>query len=141
MRSASCFSGEEGSSNPRARIVAPKALTSKASTHATGRRVTSAMICGVSRLPAALPHIISRVAEMPPSEQLPGILVYHLPHLVDDLIVPEVVHPEPEGIRNFRADDRGAARRHYGRLSRREAALWRAPTTTPDSRDEEGGEA
>jgi uncharacterized protein (DUF58 family) len=35
--------------------------------------------------------VLFTLAEQPPARQLPGILVYHLPHLVDDLIVPEVV--------------------------------------------------
>ena len=35
--------------------------------------------------------VLFTLAEEPPVRQLPGILVYHLPHLVDDLIAPEEV--------------------------------------------------
>jgi len=35
--------------------------------------------------------VLFTLAEEPPGRQLPGILVYHLPHLVDDLIAPEEV--------------------------------------------------
>jgi hypothetical protein len=34
--------------------------------------------------------VLFTLAEEPPRQQLPGILVYHLPHLVEDLIVPRV---------------------------------------------------
>jgi hypothetical protein len=71
--------------------------------------------------------VLFTLAEQPPTQYLPGVLVYHLPHLVEDLIVPDVVHPEPEGIRNFMAHRRGTARR--------------APTAKPDGRDAEGSEA
>jgi uncharacterized protein (DUF58 family) len=35
--------------------------------------------------------VLLTLAEEPPRRQLPGILVYHLPHLVDDLIAPQEV--------------------------------------------------
>jgi uncharacterized protein (DUF58 family) len=35
--------------------------------------------------------VLFTLAEEPPRRRLPGILVYHLPHLVDDLVAPEVV--------------------------------------------------
>jgi uncharacterized protein (DUF58 family) len=35
--------------------------------------------------------VLFTLAEEPPTRQLPGILVYHLPHLVDDLIAPQEV--------------------------------------------------
>ncbi len=35
--------------------------------------------------------VLFTLAEEPPIRQLPGILIYHLPHLVDDLIAPEEV--------------------------------------------------
>jgi uncharacterized protein (DUF58 family) len=35
--------------------------------------------------------VLFTLAEQPPTRQLPGILVYHLPHLVDDLVAPEEV--------------------------------------------------
>jgi uncharacterized protein (DUF58 family) len=35
--------------------------------------------------------VLFTLAEQPPTHQLPGILVYHLPHLVDDLIAPQEV--------------------------------------------------
>jgi uncharacterized protein (DUF58 family) len=35
--------------------------------------------------------VLFTLAEEPPTHQLPGILVYHLPHLIDDLIAPEEV--------------------------------------------------
>ena len=35
--------------------------------------------------------VLFTLAEEPPTHQLPGILVYHLPHLVEDLIAPQVV--------------------------------------------------
>ncbi|GAB4542659.1 MAG: hypothetical protein Kow0063_34970 [Anaerolineae bacterium] len=35
--------------------------------------------------------VLFTLAEKPPTRQLPGILVYHLPHLVDDLVAPEEV--------------------------------------------------
>ena len=34
--------------------------------------------------------VLFTLAEEPPRQQLPGILVYHLPHLVEDLIAPQV---------------------------------------------------
>jgi uncharacterized protein (DUF58 family) len=41
--------------------------------------------------------VLFTLAERPPAQYLPGVLVYHLPHLVGDLdlIVPDVVQPEP----------------------------------------------
>jgi hypothetical protein len=35
--------------------------------------------------------VLFTLAEHPPTRQLPGILVYHLPHLVDDLVAPQEV--------------------------------------------------
>ena len=35
--------------------------------------------------------VLFTLAEQPPERQLRGIRVYHLPHLVSDLIVPAVV--------------------------------------------------
>lgn len=35
--------------------------------------------------------VLFTLAEEPPTRQLPGILVYHLPHLVDDLVAPQEV--------------------------------------------------
>jgi uncharacterized protein (DUF58 family) len=35
--------------------------------------------------------VLFTLAEEPPTQQLPGILVYHLPHLVDDLVAPQEV--------------------------------------------------
>ncbi len=35
--------------------------------------------------------VLFTLAEEPPRRELPGILIYHLPHLVDDLIAPEEV--------------------------------------------------
>ncbi len=35
--------------------------------------------------------VLFTLAEEPPRRRLPGILVYHLPHLVDDLVAPEEV--------------------------------------------------
>jgi uncharacterized repeat protein (TIGR01451 family) len=35
--------------------------------------------------------VLFTLAERPPERDLPGILVYHLPHLVDDLIAPSLV--------------------------------------------------
>jgi uncharacterized protein (DUF58 family) len=35
--------------------------------------------------------VLFTLAEEPPSQQLPGILVYHLPHLVQDLVAPQEV--------------------------------------------------
>ncbi|UCC85596.1 MAG: DUF58 domain-containing protein [Anaerolineales bacterium] len=35
--------------------------------------------------------VLFTLAEEPPARQLPGVLVYHLPHLVDDLIIPQKV--------------------------------------------------
>ena len=35
--------------------------------------------------------VLFTLAEEPPTRELPGILVYHLPHLVDDLIAPQEV--------------------------------------------------
>ncbi len=35
--------------------------------------------------------VLFTLAEKPPSRRLPGILVYHLPHLVDDLVAPQTV--------------------------------------------------
>jgi uncharacterized protein (DUF58 family) len=35
--------------------------------------------------------VLFTLAEEPPTRQLPGILVYHLPHLADDLIAPQEV--------------------------------------------------
>lgn len=35
--------------------------------------------------------VLFTLAEQPPTRQLPGILVYHLPHLVDDLVAPQEV--------------------------------------------------
>ncbi len=35
--------------------------------------------------------VLFTLAEEPPSRQLPGIVVYHLPHLVDDLVAPQEV--------------------------------------------------
>ena len=35
--------------------------------------------------------VLFTLAEEPPVRELPGILVYHLPHLVDDLIAPTEV--------------------------------------------------
>ena len=35
--------------------------------------------------------VLFTLAEQPPTRQLPGILVYHLPHLVDDLVAPREV--------------------------------------------------
>ena len=35
--------------------------------------------------------VLFTLAEQPPERDLPGIMVYHLPHLVEDLIAPELV--------------------------------------------------
>jgi len=35
--------------------------------------------------------VLLTLAEQPPRRELPGILIYHLPHLVDDLIAPQEV--------------------------------------------------
>jgi hypothetical protein len=35
--------------------------------------------------------VLFTLAEQPPLEDLPGIRVYHLPHLVDDIIAPQRV--------------------------------------------------
>jgi hypothetical protein len=35
--------------------------------------------------------VLFTLAEEPPTRQLPGILVYHLPHLVNDLVAPQEV--------------------------------------------------
>ena len=35
--------------------------------------------------------VLFTLAERPPTRSLPGILVYHLPHLVNDLITPQEV--------------------------------------------------
>jgi hypothetical protein len=35
--------------------------------------------------------VLFTLAEEPPTRELPGILVYHLPHLVDDLVAPREV--------------------------------------------------
>jgi uncharacterized protein (DUF58 family) len=35
--------------------------------------------------------VLFTLAEKPPEQDLPGILVYHLPHLVDDIIAPSLV--------------------------------------------------
>ena len=51
--------------------------------------------------------VLFTLAERPPEDGLPGILVYHLPHLVDDIIAPAVVSggkaldplPAVEGLR------------------------------------------
>jgi uncharacterized protein (DUF58 family) len=39
--------------------------------------------------------VLFTLAESPPQEPLPGMLVYHLPHLVDDLIAPLMVQGAP----------------------------------------------
>jgi uncharacterized protein (DUF58 family) len=48
--------------------------------------------------------VLFTLAEQPPERDLPGILVYHLPHLVDDLLAPSLVQgaeidrpPRPPG--------------------------------------------
>jgi uncharacterized protein (DUF58 family) len=35
--------------------------------------------------------VLFTLAERPPEHQMPGMLVYHLPHLVDDLVAPQVI--------------------------------------------------
>jgi hypothetical protein len=35
--------------------------------------------------------VLLTLAEEPPRRELPGVLVYHLPHLVDDLVAPREV--------------------------------------------------
>jgi uncharacterized protein (DUF58 family) len=42
--------------------------------------------------------VLFTLAERPPERELPGILVYHLPHLVDDLIVPSLVQGTEIGV-------------------------------------------
>ena len=37
---------------------------------------------------AGRPVVLFTLAEEPPRNRLPGVVVYHLPHLVDDLIAP-----------------------------------------------------
>ncbi len=40
---------------------------------------------------AGRPVVLVTLAEEPPTQYLPGVTVYHLPHLVDDLIAPRLV--------------------------------------------------
>jgi hypothetical protein len=35
--------------------------------------------------------VLFTLAEKPPERDLPGILIYHLPHLVDDIIAPTLI--------------------------------------------------
>jgi hypothetical protein len=42
--------------------------------------------------------VLFTLAEQPPERDLPGILVYHLPHLVDDLIAPSLVQGPEIGV-------------------------------------------
>ena len=44
---------------------------------------------------AGRPVVLFTLAERPPTEHLSGITVYHLPHIIDDLILPTMVGPEP----------------------------------------------
>lgn len=43
---------------------------------------------------AGRPVVLFTLAERPPEEHLPGITIYHLPHLIDDLILPELIGPD-----------------------------------------------
>jgi hypothetical protein len=35
--------------------------------------------------------VLFTLAERPPEQQIPGMLVYHLPSLVDDLVAPDLI--------------------------------------------------
>lgn len=44
---------------------------------------------------AGRPVVLFTLAERPPTEHLRGITVYHLPHIINDLILPTMVGPAP----------------------------------------------
>jgi uncharacterized protein (DUF58 family) len=56
--------------------------------------------------------VLFTLADQPPERDLPGILVYHLPHLVDDLIAPSLV--QGMEIDTSRAIQSGSAHRSRG---------------------------
>jgi uncharacterized protein (DUF58 family) len=43
---------------------------------------------------AGRPVVLFTLAEEPPRELLPGVVVYHLPHLAEDLIAPQLAAPD-----------------------------------------------